>query len=362
MSYKKLAILGIVAAVMVAWAIVQSNISYRPVDDGVAAGATLLQGFDPMSIGSIVLQAEGNTVTLVRQGSGFVVVEKDSYPARTNQINHLITSCLDIQTTELITSDKANFTELGVSDDKPGKIIKFFKPDKSIIAGFIVGKAGNDTPGTYVRLISSDKVYLSTTVPPLLVSALEYVDRTLTDVEREDIDTVRGDSPDGSYVIMNEPVRGPVLMDVPAGKRAKPNWLDLVFSALTNLTFDDVKKNPGNLKFDRTYVCQLKDSTVYTISLASKDGRTYAKCAADFTDTSAVLKKSGIESAAELKAKEAKLLARDKAADFVKKTSGWIYEIPKPKARSLTISFPEMIEDEPAKPLDPTGGKTIGIP
>ncbi len=140
MSNKKLAILGIVAAGMIVWAIVQSNISNRPAGGGVEAGANLLQGFDPAAIGSIVLQADGNTVTLLRQGNNFVVVEKDNYPAKTSQINNLITSCLDIQTAELITSDKANFAELGVSDDKPEKAVKFFKPDKSIIAGILIGK------------------------------------------------------------------------------------------------------------------------------------------------------------------------------------------------------------------------------
>jgi hypothetical protein len=75
MSHKKLAILGIVAAGMVVWAIVQSNISHRPVGVEFMTGANLLQGFDPAAIGSIVLQADGNTVTLLREGGGFVVVE-----------------------------------------------------------------------------------------------------------------------------------------------------------------------------------------------------------------------------------------------------------------------------------------------
>ena len=167
------------------------------------------------------------------------------------------------------------------------KTVKFLKPDKSIIAGILVGKAGKDTQGTYVRLVSSDKVYLSTNVPPLQTAAMDYIDRILTEVKREDIVTVRAEAPDGSCVITNEPDRGAVLANVPAGKRAKTNWVDQAFAVLTNLTFDDVKKDPGNLKFDKTYVCQLKDSTVYTISLTSKDGKTYAKCAADFMDKSA---------------------------------------------------------------------------
>jgi hypothetical protein len=356
MSNKKLAILGLVAAGMVLWAIVQSNISNRPAG-GVAPGATLLQGFDPAAIGSIVLQVGGNTVTLARQGGSFVVLEKDKYPAKTSQINNLITSCLDIRTAELITRDKANFAELGVSDDKPNKTVTFLKPDKGMIAGILIGKAGADVPGTYVRLASSDRVYLSTNEPPLFPAAMDYVDRGLTEVKREDIVMVRGEGPDGSYVIMNEPDRGAVLANIPAGKRAKINWVDQVFTALTKLTFDDVKKDSGNLKFDKTYVCQLKDSTVYTISLKSQGEKTYAKCAADFMDKSAVVKKSTVESDAELKAKEAKLLARDKALDFVKKTQGWIYEIPQPTAKSLTIKFADLIEDESAGPLDAKGMK-----
>jgi hypothetical protein len=352
MSHKKLAILGLVAAVMVGWAIVQSNISHRPVRGGVAAGARLLQGFDPAAIGSIVLQAEGDTVTLLRQGSGFVVMEKDKYPASTKQINILISACLDIQTTELITTDRANFPELGVSDDKPAKAIKFLKPDKSIIAGIIVGKPGKDTQGGYVRLLSSDRVYLSTNVPLLNTAAIDFIDQYLTEVKLTDIAMVTVDGPDGSYVVVNEPGRGFVLSDVPAGKRAKPAELDQVFTALTKLTFEDVKKDPGKLNFDRTYTCQLKDTTVYAFSLAAKGNKTYAKCAADFLDKSAVIKNAGVESEAELKAKEAKLLARDRAMEFTKRTQGWVYEIPQPKAKSLTFTFAELIENEPAKPAD----------
>jgi hypothetical protein len=357
MSHKKLAILGIVAAGMVVWAIVQSNISNRPAAGGVAAGATLLQGFDPAAIDSIVLQGDGNTTTLLRQGGGFVVAEKGYYPAKTKQINYLITSCLDIQTTELITNDKANFAELGVSDDKPRKTIKFLKPDKSLIAGILIGKDGSEAKGTYVRLVSSDKAYLSINVPPLQTAAIDYIDRVLTEVKREDITMVRSDSPDGGCVIMNEPDRGVVLTNVPVGKRAKTNWVEQTFAALTNLTFDDVKKNPGNLKFDKTYVCQLKDSTVYTISLTSQGEKTYATFAADFMDKSGVIRITGVESKAELEEKEAKLLARDKAADFVKRTQGWVYEIPQPTAKVLTIKFADLIEDEPAKPYDPNSAK-----
>jgi hypothetical protein len=356
MSHKKLAILGIVAAGMLVWAIVQSNISNRPVIVGVAAGANLLQGFDPAAIGSIVLQAEGNTVTLVRQGGDFVVVEKDKYPAKTSQINNLITSCLDIQTAELITSDKANFAELGVSDDKPGKAIKFLKPDKSIIAGILIGKDSKDPQGTYVRLVSSNKAYLSTKVLWLPTAVTDYLNKILTEVKFEDIIEAKVDAPEGSYVIVKDPEHGATLSNIPTGKRAKSNEVLQVFSVLSNpnLTFDDVKKDSDKMKFDRTYVCQLKDSTVYTVHLSSKGNKTYAKWTADFTDNSDVQKKASFESKDELKAKEAKLLARDKVEDFIRRTQGWVYELPEATAKSMTMKFADLIEDEPEKPAQPS--------
>jgi hypothetical protein len=351
MSNKKLAVLGIVAAGMIVWAAVQSGISNKPAG-GAMAGANLLQGIDPAVIGSIVVQADGNTVTLTREGKNFVVIEKGNYPAKTSQINNLITSCLDVQTTELITSNKANFIELGVSDDKPEKAVKFLKPDKNLIAGILIGKTSKDTPGTYVRLMSSDKAYLSTNVPWLQTAAIDYIDKNLTDIKREDILKVSVTAPDGSFVIANEPNRGVVLANVPAGKKEKASDVDQVFAALTNCQFDDVKKDAAGLNFDRTYVCQLKDSTVYTFNVTAKDGKTFVKCSADFMDKSEVIKKNAVESEEVLKAKEAKLLARDKAEAFAKKTQGWVYEIPEWKAKNLKMKFADLVENEPNKPAD----------
>ncbi len=357
MSHRKLAILGIVAAGMVLWALFLSNRDRGPAAGGFAAGGTLLQGFDPAAIGSIVLKSGGKQVTLTRQGDLFVVVEKDRYPAKMSQINYLVTSCLDIKTSELITGAKANFPELGVGDEKPVVSVTFLKPDKSVIAGILIGRQSSDMQGTYVRLASGDKAYLSVNAPPLQMGAMDFINNTLTEHPLDDVAMVKVEGPEGGYVITKEVNRGAVLANVPPGKRGKATEVDQAYSALNSLIFDDVKKDPGNLKFDATYICQLRNSTVYTLSLASKGGKTFAKCTAEFMDQSAVVKKMGVESEAELKAKEAKLLARDKAGEFAKRTEGWIYEIPPVKAKAMTRKFSDLIEDEPAKPAEGQGAK-----
>ncbi len=358
MSYKRLAIIGIVAAGMVVWALVQSNLSKRP-EGGFAAQTGLMQGLDPSAIGSIVLQSEGNTVTLLRQDRAFVVVEKDKYPAMMKQINGLLSACIDIKTTELITSDKANYAQLGVSDDKPKIAIKFLKPDKSILAGILVGKSGDDPIDLYVRLISSDKVYMATKVPPLRTDAMDYIDKKLVDINDEEIGRVSVESTEGSYAITRGSDRGIVLDNIPAGKAAKSNELQQVFFALSNplFKFVDVKKDSGKMKFDRTYVCELNDSTVYTIQLSSKGNKTYSKWTADVVDKSDVVKESYVESKEALKAKEAKLLALDKTTDFMKRTQGWVYELPEKETKSMTMKFADLLRDESENPADANNTK-----
>ncbi|MHC4511801.1 MAG: hypothetical protein ACYTAO_23100 [Planctomycetota bacterium] len=100
------------------------------------------------------------------------------------------------------------------------------------------------------------------------------------------------------------------------------------------------------MKFEKQYVCRLKDSTVYTLDVAQKDDKTYAACKAEYTDTTQVTKGSDVESEEELKAKEAKLLARDKAQKFTADHQAWVYEIADWKAKNLTKELSDLIEDE----------------
>jgi hypothetical protein len=91
MSNRKLTILGIVAACMVVWAVVQSRISNRP-RTAPDEPTYLIQGLNLARIGKIVVGTGEDAVTLARRGRGFVVANKDNYPANTGEINNLITS------------------------------------------------------------------------------------------------------------------------------------------------------------------------------------------------------------------------------------------------------------------------------
>ncbi len=358
MSNKKFTILGIVAVVMVLWAVLQSRISNRPGAEPDRP-VYLIQGFDPSGVDSIVIGTGEDVFTLKRLKSGFVVVDKNNYPAKTNEINSLITKCLEIQTSEFVTGNPANHEDLEVTEEKARSVVKFMKadPNSSLLTGVIIGKTKELGQGTYVRLLSSNtassnKVYVTSNAPWFGGGAMNYIDQELIAVEREDIKSVTVSSLNGQYTLKTKEDSQDIILDnIPAGKKLKSSEAQSVFTALTSLRFDDVNKISSFLTFEKQYMCRLKDSTVYALRIAQKDDKTYVSCVAEFTDKTPVEKASinqggEVESEEELKKKEAKLLARDNTTKFTTKHQGWVYEIADWKAKNLMKELADLIEDE----------------
>ncbi|MDR4499125.1 MAG: DUF4340 domain-containing protein [Candidatus Scalindua sp.] len=355
MSSRKLIILGIITACMIAWAVVQSHLS-KQYSQEPKAPVYLFQGLDPSDIGSIVLGKGEDAVTLKREDSNFVVTNKDGYPAVTQEINALITTCLDIQTTELYTENPANHKDLGVTEEEAKHIVKFLRPDSALLAGVIVGKDNEKGHRNFVRLIPGDRVYVAPELPWIKDQAMNYVKKEIISVSREDIESVTVHSPAESYTLhANKEGEGIVLENPPAGKKLKEGEGENIFTALTYLQFQDVKKisqQDGELPFERKFICRKKDSTVYTLKIARKDGKTYLICDCEFTDNTPVTKENSIESEEELKKKESKLLAMERAKEFTARHTGWIYEIAEHDAGKLVKELSELLEDEEVSPKD----------
>ncbi len=346
MSDRKLTILGIVAVFMVIWAVVQSRVSNRP-NVGTDRLAYLIQGLDPADISSIVLKTSEETVTLKRQQRGFVVVNKNNYPAKTSEINNLITKILEIQTLQFVTDNVSNHEDLGVTEEKANTVVKFFKTDSSLLTGVIAGYAKEVGQGTYVRLASNDKAYVAPSLPWLGGTAISYIEQELISVKREDIVSVTVGTAGGEYTLKTtDDGKDVILENIPAGKKFKTNDGDSVFTAFTSLRCDDVTKSSGDLTFDKQFICRLKDSTVYTLKIALKDDKTYVTCEAEFTDKTPVTIGLKAEPEEELKKKEAKLLAQENVIIFTQKHQGWVYEIAEWKAKNLTKELSDLIEDE----------------
>jgi hypothetical protein len=355
MDNRKLGILAGVAAVMVVWAVVQAHWAAgsraRP-----ASGLTyLVQGLDPASIQSITVGEGEKTVKIDRKNGQFVVTNKSDYPADTKQINDLITKVLDIQTTDFYTSNPKNQEDLGLTEKKARAVVKFFKEDGALLTGVVVGASQEQGSGTYVRLASSDEVYLTANAPWFRSGALEYVNQEIVNVKREDVNSVTVHTPEGSYVL--KPAKGSdgvVMEGMPADQKLKDSDAKAVLTGLTSLRFDDVNQpsQVSGLVFDHEYVCRLNNSTEYRFKLAKKGAKTYLLASAEYTDPTKVTINTGqVDSPEELKKKEAILLAQENAQKFTVRHKNWVYEIPDWKAKSLMKKQADLLEAK-AKPAE----------
>lgn len=350
MSNKKLVILGIIAAAMVVWAVAQSRISEMAFVQKESVGDTyLVQGLAPSDISRIELIRGEQKVTLLRQANGFAVVDKDNYPASTSRINDLLISCMDIKIDERISSDPANHAALEVTQEKAKSIVRFLDSQGELITGIVIGKRTEQGRGSYVRLLSADDVYVAEDTPRLRTSPLDYIDKSLIKVNRDEIARVTVTTPEDTYTLLPADANGVdvVLENMPEGRELDESNARQVFTALSQLSFSDVERPGGagaEYNLTNTYVCELENSTVYTLQVGKKDNTNYVRCSADFLDKSAV-RVSGDESQEQLEKNEAKLLARDAAEDFANKHKGWVYEIASYKAENLTRPLAELLEE-----------------
>jgi hypothetical protein len=364
MSDNKLTVLGIMAAFSIVLAVFVSQFAHRSKQTSAGPG-NLIQGLDPANIAEIVAGKGNKQVSLKRRGNGFIVANKSFYPASNKAINDLIASCLDIRTVELYTEDKANYKDLGVTEEDAKDIVKFLDSDGKIITGVIIGNSREKDGMTYGRLINDDKVYIIYNPPWIKQSPLDYVEQELISVNKADINSVTVTSLKEAYTLVSE-ANGTevVLQQPPEGKKQRKNECNAAFSVLTNLRFDDVNtvSEKPDLNFDRKYSCLLKDSSLYIFEIARKDSVTFVKCRADFTDKTPIKKEQDVESEEELKKKEAKLLARDKAKKFQEACEGWIYQIPEYKAKNMTKPRAELMEDVNSEPSTTMNKNGIDAP
>ena len=345
MSNKKLGILGIIAAVMLVWAVIQSKVSStsRIVSVGTKY---LVSGVNTDDIGSIEIKSGDTTLTLKRQLDKFVVANKDNYPADTRKINDLISRCLEIEvSSQIVTDNPSNFKDLGVSEDEAKVVVKFLNKDSEEIIGIIVGNSKEKGNGTYMRLVSEDKVYEAEDSPLIEVNPIQYVKTQIVALTRPDTAQVTVSSSEGKYTIKSVTDSEDLeLVDMPIGKTLKQSEAKAVFTALSNLSLTDVMIKPKDMAFDRQYKCKLYNSTEFTFDIGTKNGLTYVTCRAVFTEgRPETIRKDEPEE--ELKEKEKKFLLDDKADAFTTRHIGWIYEMPAYSAKYLTLPLSDLLED-----------------
>jgi hypothetical protein len=351
MSERNLLVLAIVAAALIiAAALFYSGLDFSR--ESFRSGTPLLQGLAPEKIGAIEIKKGTDSLTLKCSGDGFVIEEKDGYPADTTKINDLIIHLMEIRLAEKVTEAPANHEELGVATKSPDAVsVILLDSDGKKIVGLIKGKAAPRGSGAYVRKEGEDAVYSTESNLNIESEPVNYIETDLFDLKAEDISRVDVTTPEGGYALVKEAGEGDEegevhLLNPPRGKKVAQDTLDDVFEALEYLSLDDVMQaGKVQLEWDTTYRCALKNGLIYVVQLAKLDGKYYARLAAQppEVDSVSISADEGDES---LKEKEAILLAGDKAEEFSSKHRGWVYEIPESDAEDMSKPLADLFEKE----------------
>jgi hypothetical protein len=361
MTDKKLALLAIAAVIMAGWAILQNRLAQQAGSRDLFQRSPLIQGLDPAAIDAVTMTSEKGekTLTLKKANGRFTVADKDGYPANVSAINTLLNNCLDIRTTERVTSNPSNHAELGVTDQTARYGVRFLNAEGKEIIGVLISETQSDRQGAFARLTTSDEVYFIQSAPWLSTGVMEYIDGVILEADRSTIRQVAVKGPNGDYVLNGADDGVTVTLDaMPVGKRFKGTAYRSVFGALGSFRFEDVmavENTPEGLVYDRSFICRMEDTTVYAVMLATKDEKTYATVSAEFLDKTPV-QVGRTESEEELKKKEAKLLAMDAVKAFNDRHKGWVYQIASTKADDFYKPMVDLLEDIPVpeSPNEPT--------
>lgn len=194
-----------------------------------------------------IIDREGNTaVRLRRERERWRVREKDNYEASFEQVHDLLQDLVRMRREDERTARPDWYGRLNVADpgeDGAGVMVAF--PDVDVPA-VILGRVDPSGLGRYARLAGEATSWLTDRSPEVPETPLEWLERAIMDIPASELTEVTLRHPDGETVHLRpagEEDRQWVLMNVPEGREAAPEWeIRPTANALATLNLEDVRR------------------------------------------------------------------------------------------------------------------------
>jgi parvulin-like peptidyl-prolyl isomerase len=368
MKDRTLMVLGIVAGLLVVlsiWVEYAGSPRTTPTD---RTGTYLVSKLDPNRIARIVVRSVDETVELDRQGRGYVLTSRLSYPASTKAVNRLVNDVLKIRTSGKQTENASAHEALGVVEGgKDSTTVEFLDTEGQRLVGLVVGQSVEGEQGYYVRRLGEDTVYRTADWVSLRASNLTYLEKELVNNERNRIAkvTVERTGEEPYALVRQEGEDAQVeMLDMPEGKQFKGRTYDGVFGASSYLNFNDFESaaKKQDLTLDGRYVVETHDGARYIFEIAKVEAEAPADGEEEAQPTywvRASAKYVGPKNidvvglSEEETAKTAAFVESEKAVrSFNERHQSWVYELPSYKAESMLKPRDELIEDVPEGPTE----------
>ena len=306
---------------------------------------------------------------LARGEAGWVVANRDNYPANLGQIRETLLNLADSRLMEEKTGNPEFYERLGVSAvDEPeagGILLELSGLDETPLA-LIIGDPAQGAAGTYVRRADEDRSWLASGALTLSRSVSDWLDTQVVDIPAREIQSLSIQHPDGETLSLEKTVRTQTdfdVVDLPEGRElSSQGSVNALGSALAGLNLEDVRAGdavqaeaPVRVSY-RSFEGLVLEAEVfqqdegrylrfltvdYDEDLARRFAPTSEEASADEeADTGAE------ETTAELD--EAAIAAgRERAEDLAGRISGWAYQIPGQKYDNMNKRLTALL-----KPLE----------
>jgi hypothetical protein len=320
-------------------------------------------------IAEIVIADRSHLTTLARAGEGWVVRNRDDYPAMFEPVKQLVVAAAGLRILEAKTSNAELYPRLGVeavdAADSHSRSVVFSTADGKALVNFIVGnvretqEGGLTTlKGLYVRQQGDDQALLVEGELNAPVKPADWMQRELFNIPGERIRELRLETGGTTTEISRERQSESdfQLVNIPPGNRLRSqSTLNSLATALAELRFDDVAAASRIAITAPTATATLTTFEGLVIEVRSQEieGKTW--CAFSFRhDPGAARMPADAPAPAESPADEATRLGQ--------RTAAWVYALPDFKTSMLRKGSAELITDAPppaAPPAPPAPGGEV---
>lgn len=232
-----------------------------------------------------VIRSEDNadgTISIVRTGDGWILQQRDGYPARTDAVRKLLFDIGQLELIERKTADPGRFDRLELRDvaqgDSKASRLVVTTADGETLVDLHVGKrrdslSGGD-PMVYVRRTDETQTYLAEGSLELKGKAPLWLFREVVDVPQASIQRALLVTEEGDRTELERETaegRDFRIVDLPEGRKVDSQYaVNNAATVLDKLMFDDVRTADG-LTFDPALghaEFTTKDGLLYTVEFA----------------------------------------------------------------------------------------------
>lgn len=290
----------------------------------------LFKSLDVEALQSLQLQAKDKeSLELKREGRRFVISSHQAFPADSKRINDLVYKLASLQVKEKL-AEKPSAEELqtwGLDDKNFAFEIKAFARKEEPVLHLRVGNS-KKSAGNYLYKVDSQEVYLSDGSFWLESSALNYTDRKILNIEKDQL-VQAAFSGDGSFQLLRNGDSfvleglGKRKIDTEAVKKYLTEAKELRFDAYLR----PEQASDKQLKFSQSLSLSLQSGIIYRLSFASRKDEHYVKLSAELNSDSDKILVSAQADEKELKAVDAQIRAKREAQKINNETALWVYKI-----------------------------------